>query len=174
MRIEFRYRFEAAHRFLNSDSKTCMTPHGHTWFATLFLDFIGTALNSSQMTVEFSELKKPWRQLIQETFDHSYMHNIKDSVAEMLRSESSEYRFIPFPGDPTTELIALFMFQKMQTVLSTTQLKGLVQINAIALEETPTNKVICDRSFFLDQISRYQDAKSWWNSSNIADRSFGL
>lgn len=173
MKIEFRYRFEAAHRFLKSDSKACMTPHGHTWHATLGLSFIGSELNSSQMTVEFSELKKHWKQLIQGTFDHSYMHNINDPIVEVLRGDSSEYRLIPFPGDPTTELIALFLFQKMNILINQSNLKNSVQVDSIAVEETPTNKIICDRDFFIKEFSRYKSHQGWWNSSEIADRSFG-
>lgn len=174
MLVEFRYRFEAAHRFLNSDSKACMTPHGHTWHATLGLSFIGEKLNSSQMTVEFSEIKKDWKNLIQNTFDHSYMHNINDPIVEVLKAGKDEPRLIPFPGDPTTELIAVFLFNKMDQIIENSLYKDLIKVQSIQIEETPTNKITCSREFFTKQISQYQKYQGWWNSSDIKDRSFGV
>ena len=172
MNLEFRYRFEAAHRFLKSSSIPCMTPHGHTWFATLNLKFKGAALDNSQMTVEFSKLKKSWKELIQETFDHSYMHNINDPVVEVLSSEKNKARLIPFPGDPTTEMISLFMFQKMETVINNSDFKEKVEVTSIKLEETPTNSIICDRAFYTDQIGPYLNSQSWWNKTEIQSRDF--
>lgn len=172
MQIEFEYRFEAAHRFLKSESVPCMTPHGHTWYATMGLAFKGSNLSSSQMTVEFTQLKKSWKTLIQETFDHSYMHNINDPVVEVLTRGEQEPRLIPFPGDPTTEMISLFMFKKMDTLLKGSDMADKVEVNFIRLKETPTNTIVCDKNFFLDEISQYDNYSGWWTSNNPLDRSF--
>ncbi len=172
MKIEFTYRFEAAHRFLNSDSKACMTPHGHSWYASLVLGFKGQSLNSSQMTVEFSALKKEWRHLIQNTFDHSYMHNFNDPVIEVLQKGEISPRLIPFPGDPTTEIIAVFLFHKMKTILKNSTHQSLIDVHAIILNETPTNKIICERDFYQSQITQYSGFDGWWNSTHVDDRSF--
>ena len=148
MVVEFRYRFEAAHRFLKSDSKPCMTPHGHSWYVTLALEFIGAHLNSSGMTVEFSKIKGDWKNLVHGTLDHSYLHNIKDPIVEVLdQQQGCEARLLPFPGDPTTEVIALFLFNKMETIINASEHSKLVRVHAIHLEETPTNKIICHRPF---------------------------
>ena len=170
MNIAFCYRFEAAHRFLNSESKTCMTPHGHSWMATLYLDFTGPHLDNSQMTVEFSQIKKDWKELIQETFDHSFMHNINDPIIEVLKN--SEVRLIPFPGDPTTEIIALFLFQKMDIIVEQSPFKNKIRVQAIKLRETPTNTVTCNRDFFEKQMPLFKDYKGWWLTPETKDRSF--
>ncbi|MEM7646217.1 MAG: 6-carboxytetrahydropterin synthase [Pseudomonadota bacterium] len=172
MQIEFRYRFEAAHRFLSTDSKPCMTPHGHSWHATLGLEFIGQSLNASQMTVEFSEIKKDWKKLIQENLDHSYLHNINDPIVEVLKSGNAEPRLLPFPGDPTTEIIALFLFSKMDRIIQAGPYKDQVQVCSIGIEETTTNKIVCSRTFFADQIAQYENYQGWWHSTDVADRSF--
>ncbi len=172
MIIEFCYRFEAAHRFLNSESKACMTPHGHSWMATLVLAFMGQKLGESQMTVEFSRIKKNWKTLIQETFDHSFMHNINDPIVEVLKNSEVEMRLIPFPGDPTTEIIALFMFRKMDIIFSQPYFKDVVRVRAIKLRETATNSVICDRDFFIKQMPFFKGYRGWWMSLNTEDRSF--
>jgi 6-pyruvoyl-tetrahydropterin synthase len=169
MLLEFTYRFEAAHRFLKSESVPCMTPHGHTWYATLGVQFQGAHLNDSQMTVEFSQVKKQWKKLIQDTFDHSYMHNRNDPVVEVLPRENT--RLIPFPGDPTTELISLLMFNKMQTLIAKESFADQVDIQFIRLQETPTNTLVCSREFFESQISSFKNFKGWWNSQDVEDRS---
>ncbi len=172
MLLEFTYRFEAAHRFLKSKSVPCMTPHGHTWFATMTVAFKGSALDSSQMTVEFGEVKKQWKTLIQDTFDHSYMHNINDPIVEVLKNEDIEPRLLPFPGDPTTEIISLFMFNKMESLISTSEFKDKIVLKSIKLQETPTNAIICDRDFFVDQMPQFSDQSGWWQSPNPLDRSY--
>ena len=172
MIIEFSLRFEAAHRFLNPESKACMTPHGHSWMATLILKFTEQKLSHSQMTVEFSKIKKDWKELIQQTFDHSFMHNVKDPLVEILKKSEIELKLVPFPGDPTTELIALFMFQKMDNILSHSPFSKSIQVKAIKLQETETNTVICDRDFFEKQKESFKVFKAWWLSLDPADRSF--
>ena len=172
MNIEFRYRFEAAHRFLNSDSIACMTPHGHSWHATLGLQYLGKKLNNSQMTVEFSVLKKHWKELIQQTFDHSYMHHYNDPIVEILKNGTASPRLIPFPGDPTTEMISLLMFHKMETIIQQSDFKDLVQVAFIKIDETPTNSITCQRDFYIDEIGSLREVKAWWTSPVAEDRSF--
>ena len=172
MQIEFEYRFEAAHRFLKSESVPCMTPHGHTWYATMGLAFKGSNLSSSQMTVEFTQLKKSWKTLIQETFDHSYMHNINDPVVEVLSGGEHSPRLMPFPGDPTTEMISLFMFNKMTRIIESSPWAQKVVVNFIKLEETPTNSIVCTRDFYNQEMGAFSSGKSWWNTANPADRQF--
>lgn len=172
MEIEFRYRFEAAHRFLHADSEPCMTPHGHSWYASLGLQFVGSKLNSAQMTVEFSEIKKEWKALTQNLLDHSYLHNVDDPIVPVLKSGPSQPRLLPFPGDPTTELIALLLFQKMATIIENGPYADLVQVKHICVEETPTNRLTCGRAFYSDQIGPFSEMKAWWNSSQLDDRSF--
>jgi 6-pyruvoyltetrahydropterin/6-carboxytetrahydropterin synthase len=172
MLLEFTYRFEAAHRFLKSNSIPCMTPHGHTWYATMTVQFQGQALNQSQMSVEFSQVKKQWKQLIQETFDHSYMHNINDPVVEVLNTSDFSPRLLPFPGDPTTEIISLFMFNKMEKLIQASEFAEQVTLQSVKLQETPTNTVVCDRSFYHSEISGFTRTSGWWQSLDPLDRSF--
>lgn len=170
--MEFTYRFEAAHRFLQSESVPCMTPHGHTWYATLGLRFTQPTLNAAQMSVEFSEAKKHWKNLIENTFDHSYMHNINDPIVEVLTSEAQTSRLVPFPGDPTTELISLFMFNKVEQLLKTSSFHDLVDVEFIKLQETPTNTIICDRNFFNYNMESFKAFDGWWTSVDTHDRAF--
>lgn len=170
MHMKFTYRFEAAHRFLKSSSRPCMTPHGHSWYVSLRLEFLGSTLNDDDMSVEFSKVKKDFRCLVQETLDHSYLHNIKDPVVEVLGAEA---RLLPFPGDPTTELISLFLFHKVSLMIAANDLQGSVQVHSIKLQETATNTLYCDRDFYLNNIKAYEGQEGWWNQANPLDRSYG-
>ena len=126
------------------------------------------------MTVEFSSIKKDWKKLIQETFDHSFMHNINDPIIEVLENSKVETRLIPFPGDPTTEIIALFMFQKMDIILTQPVFRDMIHVKAVKLQETATNTVVCDRRFFEKQMPLFKKYKGWWLSPNTEDRSFDV
>lgn len=170
MVLKFRYRFEAAHRFLKADSLACMTPHGHSWHATLALRFKGSDLNDAQMTAEFSKLKQDWKVFVDQCLDHSYLHNINDPVAEVLKNTQAQCRLLPFPGDPTTEVIALFIFNKMETCLQNGPFSELFEVAEIYLEETPTNSIACDREFYLKQIPSFKQWTGWWNKTDLMDR----
>ena len=122
MELRFKYRFEAAHRFTQSASPACMTPHGHTWYATLHLKSTAP-LNSEDMSVEFTQLKSSWKEFITEVFDHSYMCNYQDPLIEPLLVVNKNARLLLFPGDPTTELISLLMFSKANQFIAQTPWK---------------------------------------------------
>ena len=108
------------------------------------------------------------------------MHNIKDPLLPLLKTQECA-RLLPFPGDPTTELISLFMFSKMEKVFngSSFESQGFspsfshrVQVSFIRLKETGTNTVVCHRDFFLQEIKPYQKQGGWWTSEDLLDRSF--
>jgi 6-pyruvoyltetrahydropterin/6-carboxytetrahydropterin synthase len=169
MELRFKYRFEAAHRFTQSSSPSCMTPHGHTWYATLHLQS-SSPLNANDMAVEFFQLKSSWKALISDVFDHSYMCNSTDPLIEPLLKIHGAARLILFPGDPTTELISLLMFNKCEKFISESQWKNQVSVSGITIDETPTNSIHCDRAFYLENISRYATHTGWWSTSEIAAR----
>ncbi len=172
MILEFSYRFEAAHRFLNSASVPCMTPHGHTWYATLGIEFLGNQLNRNEMTQEFTQLKKQWKTLVTDVLDHSYLHNINDPIVEVLKSETKAPRLLPFPNDPTTEAISLFLFNKMDLVFSQSDKSETFRVSFIKIQETPTNSLHCTRDFFLSQKESIYKNAGWWTETDIESRSY--
>lgn len=169
MNIKFTYRFEAAHRFLKSNSK-CSTPHGHTWYATLLLESKVHELSYKSMVEDFSILKSGWREFVEEVLDHSYMHNREDKIVDILKSESPQLRLLPFPGDPTTELVCLFCFHKMEVYLKSKKLDHLVAVKSVLIQETPTNAIELvknDKDKFFDP---YKKIKAWWSEEDIQSR----
>lgn len=167
----FRYKFEAAHRFTKSCSMSCATPHGHTWYAVAELRSLVPQLAQDDMVVEFSKLKKNWKTLIDETFDHSYLCNVEDALLPSMRQHIPHLRMVPFPGDPTTELIAALLFHKMQMFLQASGLDKVVEVVRVQVDETPTNSVswTSDKSFLTN--GTYRGYSGWWTSSDPKDRS---
>ena len=86
------------------------------------------------------------------------MHHYNDPVAEVLRGQQPEPRLIPFPGDPTTEMIALFMFHKMETVYKAKGFAEVLKVNSVRLEETPTNSLNCTRDCYNKEITRLKNS----------------
>lgn len=171
MQLNFRYRFEAAHRFTNSSSQSCMTPHGHTWHATLHVQS-NRPLDANNMIAEFSQIKSFWKELITEVFDHSYMCHHADPILEGLLAAHGGARLMRFPGDPTTEMIALMLFNKAEVMLATTPQKDAIVLTGVTIEETPTNSIHCPRSYFVENIAKHKNFSGWWTSTDIQDRSF--
>lgn len=169
MELRFKYRFEAAHRFTQSSSPACMTPHGHTWFATLHLQTTAS-LNKNDMSVEFHQLKSDWKTLITDIFDHSFMCNVNDPLRDLIIKVHPEARLVLFPGDPTTELISLLLFSKCEQFINNSQWKKQILVAGITIDETPTNSIHCDRTFYLENINHYSAFQGWWTTPHVDAR----
>lgn len=146
-----------------------MTPHGHTWYATLNLQS-SSPLNANDMAVEFHQLKGEWKDLITNVFDHSFMCNMNDPLVEPLLKIHADARLILFPGDPTTELISLLLFSKCEKFLENSKWKDQVTVAGITIDETPTNSIHCDRAYYKENISRYAAFSGWWTTADMQKR----
>ncbi len=134
--LTFTYGFEAAHRFTKSKEK-CSTPHGHSWQASLGFQGSPGKLNDQSMIEDFAILKKSWKDFITQTVDHSFLYHWQDPILSSLRDHIPNFRGLPFPDDPTTEVIAgLFLIkaQKMGENLPVTPME-------VTIQETSSNRV---------------------------------
>lgn len=174
--FDFRYKFEAAHRFTKSCFDSCATPHGHTWYATLKVSADrNDQFKKTEMVAEFATMKRQWRKLIDDTFDHSFMVNAEDPLIKPLVEILPGARLIEFPGDPTTELIAMLLLHKMKVILAEAartapELDGL-RIDAVVVEETPTNTVTCRSSQCIPSSGEYRGFVGWWCLPDVTLRS---
>jgi len=168
--MRFRYRFEAAHRFTQTESLKCSTPHGHSWYATLALKSLQEGRNPrTEMVEEFSTLKSEWKRFVEETLDHSFFHHHQDPILSALKEHVPDFRGLAFPGDPTTELIAALLFKKARALLSSHSGFGKsFEVHSIILEETPTNTIVYENEVKVGS----DDPKQWWNDSNPESRNF--
>lgn len=177
--LKFRYRFEAAHRFLSSEAPSCQTPHGHTWYATAVFRFKATEeLDRSAMAAEFGEVKKKWKKFISDVADHSYLHHIDDPIVQPLLRATPNARLLPFPTDPTTEMIAGLFALKLQAMHQAELPNSKVEVVGVHIQETPTNSILfkfapggAAPTWLKEKLTRY---RGWWTSSETDDRSISL
>lgn len=157
--LEFTYRFEAAHR-LTKGSSECATPHGHSWETTL--TFQEKELDYKGMVEEFATLKKNWKSFIQNTVDHSFFHYWKDPILPALRDHIPHFRGLPFPEDPTTEIIAgLFLIKAQSMASQPTPI-------AVHIQETATNRVAFHAEGLPTLKNKLKNKFSgWWESKEI-------
>lgn len=151
MELKFRYRFEAAHRFVSGDSK-CSTPHGHTWYATLFFHVSTPKLNEHEMISEFATLKTKWKKFIDEDVDHSFFYNEKDPLLPALRDFVPHFRGISFPGEPTTEMVAALFLKRALYLYK----DAAHRPTGLLIEETPTNSLYLSTEDLPHLIERFQ------------------
>jgi 6-pyruvoyl-tetrahydropterin synthase len=176
-RLSFKYRFEAAHRFTKSCADSCATPHGHTWFAEAHFGAPETCLTHEDMLLEFSQLKGAWKTFIQQTVDHSFLHHYEDPILPALLKFIPKFRGLPFPGDPTTEMVAALFYSKlcsMHKEMNKELAEGvLIKPMAVYIQETPTNSMtfrppLTGTSKLLEQIdSKFE---GWWQTPEPSDR----
>jgi 6-pyruvoyl-tetrahydropterin synthase len=171
--LKFRYRFEAAHRFISPAAPSCQTPHGHTWYATAVFKLAAPGLDKSEMAAEFGQVKKAWKTFITETADHSFFHNVKDPLVPHLKQMTPEARVLEFPGDPTTELIAGLFALKLKAMHGASGLTAVIPV-AVHIQETPTNSITFrfekdgSTPAWLKAVS--SATNGWWTSPDPARR----
>lgn len=170
--LSFKYKFEAGHRLTKATAGTCMTPHGHTWYAEATFGSSAQFLDGQDMALEFTVLKKAWRIFIHETADHTYFHHYQDALLSSIREHVPCFRGLPFPGDPTTELIAALFFSKINVMNMDLQARltnegrqlPVPSPVMVAIQETPTNRVTLTAGpaleSFLEKINAH--FSGWW------------
>ncbi len=173
--LKFRYRFEAAHRFLSAHAPSCQTPHGHTWYATaVFRLKEGENLDRSAMAAEFGSVKKKWKSFISDVVDHSYLHHEHDPIVQSLLVGTPEARLLPFPTDPTTEMIAGLFAIKLRAMHRAELPLSKVDVLGVHIQETPTNSIFFKFGqggsipSWLDE--KIKDRNGWWESQRVDDR----
>ncbi len=181
--LRFEYRFEAAHRFTKTESIPCMTPHGHTWKAALAIKS-PQPLNSCEMVEEFGVLKKDWKQFLTAIADHSFFHHAEDPILPALWQHVPSFRSLPFPGDPTTEMIAACFLKKAYAMgigktlsrfehsLRQQRLENDFQMT-MEIFETPTNSIALDPKNLevLEKfVPSFSDFEGWWEDPAVDAR----
>jgi 6-pyruvoyltetrahydropterin/6-carboxytetrahydropterin synthase len=169
--LSFSYRFEAAHRFTLSCEDSCATPHGHTWRAKAVFKADGANLAGDDMVMEFSKLKSSWKRFIQDRADHSFFHHYKDPILPALKEFIPKFRGLPFPGDPTTELIAALFYAKLCVMHETVKAEAGAPVPhpaAVVIRETPTNTVTF-RAGAHQALLEAINAKyaGWWQTADV-------
>lgn len=138
----FTRRFSMAHRLIADPQSKCATPHGHNEVVRVELSPRGRlALGGANMAAPFEVLKRRWHAFIDDAVDHAFQLNAADPLIDYFHAREPERlaRVMTFPGDPTTEALAICLWLKLEAFLHAERLN--FDVTALELEETPTNAV---------------------------------
>ena len=144
--ISVRHNIEVAHRLYETSGK-CEAIHGHSMWVTLTLkgdvDRYGILEG-----INFGALKKIFRGHLDEQYDHHVLLNASDPFAQPIYmldpcepEDTYEQTFLPglssTMGDPTTENIARWIGEYMETHVARRWSGGLV--HSVDVWETSVN-----------------------------------
>jgi len=140
MMIRKKFKFEAAHRLLNSFSKRCRGIHGHSYIVELVVN--GDVNPRNGMIVDFGLLKMTIGKFI-DKFDHALILYSLDPIlrAPFTRdtiTTAFNPRLIVVPYEPTAEMMAAHFYWQCKTK------SGLESVRAVRIHETDTGWAECD------------------------------
>lgn len=147
--LEFTRRYAMAHRLLGANSAKCAIPHGHNEFVTVRLDPLAPfRFSETNSVAPFEEVKKRWREWIDEHVDHALHLGETDPLLGFFREREPGRlsQIMTFQGDPTTEALAACFWLKLSAFLAEDQ--SPFRVREVRIEETPTNTVVLTREFF--------------------------
>ena len=142
--LVFTRRYAMAHRLRSDPSGRCAVPHGHNEIVTARLVPVAAARldGAANMVEPFERATLSWHRWIAEQVDHAFQLGEEDPlIAWFAQAEPQRLsRLLITPGDPTTELLAVLFKAKLEAFLLVAG--GRLACAEIAIEETPTNKVV--------------------------------
>ncbi len=94
--------FEASHRLLHYAGK-CFRLHGHQWRVEVWME--GRVDETTRILVDYNCIKE-----VVQRYDHQVILNAEDPMVECL---SRFQEVVTTPGDPTSELLAALIAQKI-------------------------------------------------------------
>lgn len=135
--VEIRHNFEAAHRLFGEGSpEKCVSIHGHSWLVTATLG--GTTLDPNGILIEFGAFKRAWRAWLDDHLDHHLLLHHQDPMADAIRAVYPQSRLRALPQNPTTEVLAAYIFHHTAHILSTLPPHG-AHLLRVHVQETRVN-----------------------------------
>ena len=117
-RVTVILKWEAGHR-LSKHAGGCKHLHGHSYRAEISLE--SNTLNTDDMVMDFSFIKKPIRDWINENWDHAFLLNDRDEFFHFLNQLDGDALYLFDNKDPTAEVIAQELLMQAQKVIRTLQ-----------------------------------------------------
>jgi 6-pyruvoyltetrahydropterin/6-carboxytetrahydropterin synthase len=136
-KIITKVKFEYAHRLVLHRGK-CRHVHGHSGEATIELG--ATELNDNGFVMDFTDVKTPLKEWVDEQWDHAYLANQADPLLPIIRDQG--LKTFVFPHEPTAELMAKFLFEQFEAIVK--PLPG-VTLQRIIIQETCTGLAVYER-----------------------------
>lgn len=113
--LKVKTRFAGAHQ-LTMVGEKCENLHGHNWHIEVCVK--GDKLNSAGVLVDFGDIKKAVKEVVKGHLDHKFLNDL-----EMFENVQ-----------PTSELIAVYIAQKVQSILDHGKTKGIKVSKVMAWE----------------------------------------
>jgi 6-pyruvoyltetrahydropterin/6-carboxytetrahydropterin synthase len=171
----FTRKWESAHRFIAGEnaSTLCSQPHGHTWqVEARLVTKSPVVLDANTNTVVlFQKAKQRWHQFIDNSVDHSFMFNHQDPLLSFMLKENPQGRHMVFPGDPTTEMIAVAFKAKLESTLKDENLP--LTCSSLRIQETQTNAIVF--SGLSEEVLKLpgDPLHFWWNRADMTFNDLG-
>jgi len=114
MEITKKFKYELAHRLVDSYSKKCQSIHGHSYICEVTLG--GEHLDSTGMLMDFGEVKDKIAHLF-DAWDHAFMFHSEDKLAHHYKAmlATVNLRMIEVDYNPTAENMAYHIFRACVT-----------------------------------------------------------
>jgi len=135
--LEKKFTLPIGHR-LSKHKGLCKNMHGHNF--TIIVTFKGSKLDKNDMLMDFSVCKEFCYNFLLNDFDHCYLCNSKD-----VKTVDEEMKVISFDSkDPTAEVIAEFLYKKLETLLKKKMKKNnnKLQVHSVKVFENENNAII--------------------------------
>jgi len=113
--LKVKTRFAGAHQ-LTMVGEKCENLHGHNWHIEVCVK--GEKLNSAGVLVDFGDIKKAVKEVVKGHLDHKFLNDLE--IFENVQ--------------PTSERIAVYIAQKVQTILDQEKTKGIKVSKVMAWE----------------------------------------
>lgn len=97
--LKVKTRFAGAHQLAMVGQK-CENLHGHNWHVEVHVR--GEKLNDAGVLADFGDIKKAVRQVVDQELDHKYLNELDAFKG----------------GQPTSERIAVYIAERVQTLLN--------------------------------------------------------
>lgn len=146
MKIRKEFRVESAHIVRNCTSERCShSIHGHSAVIEVFLE--SKKLDNAQMVYDFGLMKGTVKEFI-DSMDHCYLLCSKDDLKFRDFIKDNCDRWIELPFNPSAEMLSMFIFHGIQTILEhtvTNNGEGDVKVAAVRYHETTTGYAECNQ-----------------------------
>jgi 6-pyruvoyltetrahydropterin/6-carboxytetrahydropterin synthase len=127
------FRFETAHRLSKGYQGKCQNIHGHSWNGKMVIEANG--LDQYDMAMDFGDMKQVYRPLI-DFLDHAIMLHAGD--AELIQlCQQMNWKAIVFEENPTSEVVAKFLFQQWAAAMP-----GHARLVEVRIDETCTSECV--------------------------------
>jgi 6-pyruvoyltetrahydropterin/6-carboxytetrahydropterin synthase len=121
--------------------------HGHRYKAEICVEGNLITIDGTSnegMVIEFGDIKKIAIEYVHNVLDHGFMVWSKDNVLVSFFKENPDQKHIIVPFVPTSENIAAWIFNQLDSHIKDKYKTGL-RLHSIKLWETPTSVAICTR-----------------------------